>query len=65
MDGHVLVQLLCPAFCLLLFMWYANDITDGVQSTLEKFTDDSKLYRVIHNPCDTEMLQQDLNYISN
>ena len=29
------------------------------------YTDDSKLYRIISNPCDTETLQQDLNYISN
>ena len=46
---------------------YVNDITDGIQSTLEMFADDSKLYRIISiwNPCDTETLQQDLNYISN
>ena len=30
----------------LLFILYANDITDGVQSTLEMFADDSKLYRI-------------------
>ena len=28
------------------------------------YADDSKLYRIISNPCDTETLQQDLNYIS-
>ena len=33
----------------LLFILYVNDITDGVQSTLEMFADDSKLYRTIHN----------------
>ena len=49
----------------LLFILYVNDITDGIQSTLEKFADDSMLYRIIRNPCDTETLQQDLNYISN
>ena len=49
----------------LLFILYVNDITDGVQSTSEKFADDSKLYRIIQNPCDTDTLQQDLNYISN
>ena len=38
-----------------------------LQSTLEMLADDSKLYRIISiwNPCDTETLQQDLNYISN
>ena len=49
----------------LLFILYVNDITDGVQSTLEMFADDSKLYRIIQNLCDTDTLQQDLNYISN
>ena len=49
----------------LLFILYVNDITDGVQSTLEMFADDSKLYRIIQNPCDTDTLQHDLNYISN
>ena len=29
------------------------------------FADDSKLYRIIWNPCDSETLQQDLNHISN
>ena len=29
------------------------------------FADDSKLYRIIQNPCDSEALQQDLNHISN
>ena len=49
----------------LLFILYVNDITDGVQSSLEMFADDSKLYRIIQNPCDTDTLQHDLNYISN
>ena len=46
----------------LLFILYVNNITDGVQSTSEKFADDSKLYRIIQNQCDTDTLQQDLNY---
>ena len=49
----------------LLFILYVNDITDGLQSTLEMFADDSKLYRIIRNPCDSEALRQDLNHISN
>ena len=31
----------------LLFLLYVNGITDGIQSTLEMFADDSKLYRII------------------
>ena len=42
----------------LLFILYVNDITDGVQSTLEMFADDSKLYRTIHNQHDIEILQR-------
>jgi len=49
----------------LLFMLYINDITDGLQSTLEMLADDSKLYRIIKTPRDIEILQDDLNYISN
>ena len=48
----------------LLFLLYVNDITDGVQSTLEMFADDSKLYRIIKYSHDVDTLQQDLNYIS-
>ena len=51
------------AYYCMLFILYVNDITDGVQSTLEVFADDSKLYRIIQNPCDTDVLQQNLNYI--
>ena len=49
----------------LLFILYVNDITDDVQSTLEMFADNSKLYRTIHNQHDTEILQWDLDFISN
>jgi len=49
----------------LLLMLYINDMTDGLQSTLEMFADDSKLYRIIKTPQDIEILQDDLNYISN
>ena len=49
----------------LLFLSYVNDITDGVQSTLEMFADDFKLYRIIKYSHDVDTLQQDLNCISN
>ena len=49
----------------LLFILYVNDITDGLQSTLEMFADGSKLYRIIETPSDVEILQEDLNFISN
>ena len=53
----------CLAPCCFYYN-YVNDITDGVQSTLEIFADDSKLYRIIKYSHDVDTLQQDLNYIS-
>ena len=49
----------CSAPC--YFLLYVNDITDGVQSTLEMFADDSRIIKYSH---DVDTLQQDLNYIS-
>ena len=48
----------------LLFILYVNNITDGVQNTLEMFANDSKLYRTIKDSHDMDIQQQDLNYIS-
>ena len=48
-----------------LFILYVNDVTDGLQSTLEMFADDSKLHRIVQTPQDVEILQEDLNFISN
>jgi len=48
----------------LLFILYVNDISDGIQSMLEMFADDSKLYRIIKTPHDVDILQEDLNFAS-
>ena len=48
----------------LLFLIYINDIGFGVSSTLRLFADDCILYRVIDSPRDSEILQQDLNLIT-
>ena len=45
--------------------FYSYDITDGLRSTLEMFAHDPKLYRIIEMPLDAEILQKDLDYISN
>ena len=62
-------QMECPRVCawpsVIYIILYVNDITDGLQNTLEMFADASKLYRIIRNPCDSEALQHDLNHISN
>ena len=48
----------------LLFLIYTNDIGSGISSTLKLFGDDCILYGVIDIPRDTEILQQDLNLIT-
>jgi len=55
-QGSVLGQL--------LFILYVNDISDGIQSMLEMFADDSKPYRIIKTPHDVDILQEDLNFVS-
>ena len=49
----------------LLLILYVNDITDGLQNTLEIFADDSKLHRIIRTLEDVKTLQEDSNFISN
>ena len=44
----------------LLFMCFANDMPDVVQAYVRMFADDSKLYRAVNTPEDTEALQTDL-----
>ena len=50
----------CYSYCMLMIQPKVD-----IQSTLEMFTDNLKLYRIIQNPRDTDTLQQNLNYISN
>jgi hypothetical protein len=48
----------------LLFLIYVNDITDVTRSSLRLFADDTMLYRPINNEADTQILQSDLNRLS-
>ena len=43
-----------------LFTLYVNDLPSQVCSSLKMFADDTKLYRRIRNPSDTQALQDDL-----
>ena len=44
-----------------LFLMFINDLEDGVQSTVLKFADDTKLYTEVTNEEGGEQLQEDLD----
>ena len=48
----------------LMFLLYINDITKDINSALRLFADDCLLYRVINSAEDANMLQEDLNRLS-
>ena len=48
----------------LLFLIFITDNRSGVSSTLRLFADDRLIYRVIDSTRDSELLQQDLNLIT-
>ena len=47
----------------LLFICYVNDMPDKIKSTLKLYTDDALLYREIHSPEDSKILQEDINML--
>ncbi len=50
----------------LLFLVFGNDLPDAVeQSKIPMFADDSKCFRVIETPYDTELFQSDLHSLCN
>ena len=49
----------------ILFLVYANDIVDGLQSNINLFADDCALYRNIALEEDSRLLQDDLNSLHN
>jgi len=44
-----------------LFLFYINDITVGLSSTVRLFADDTMLYLTVQNNKDAELLQHDLD----
>ena len=48
----------------LLFLIYINDLEDNINSKVLKFADDTKIFRCIETPADSDELQQDLNKIA-
>ena len=44
----------------ILFLIFVKDLPDGVSSTIKLFADDTKLYREIQTPEDSQELQKDL-----
>jgi len=45
----------------LLFICYVNDMPEEIKSTLKLYADDALLYREIHSPEDSKILQEDIN----
>ena len=48
----------------ILFLIFVNDLPASAESIAEPFADDTKLYRLIVEYEDCELLQQDLNVLS-
>ena len=48
----------------MLFLLYINDINNAIISQIKLFTDDSVLYKNIHNQNDQVILQNDLDTIT-
>ena len=48
----------------LMFLLYINDITKDINSPLRLFANDCLLYRVVNSVEDANMLQEDLNRLS-
>ena len=47
-----------------LFLLFANDIPEGLNSAVKLFADDTKVYRSIQSPADANLLQADLNTLA-
>ena len=47
----------------LIFILYVNDISDGCSSTVSSFEDDVKIFRKIKSTSDSDVLQNDLNFL--
>ena len=48
----------------LLFLIYINNLDSGVSSEISKFTDDSKISKIIRSESDVKELQGDLNRLN-
>ena len=48
----------------ILFLIYVNDIPETVNSNLKMFADDTNIFRILKNKSDCEILQADLENLS-
>ena len=48
----------------ILFLFYVNDILDTVNTNVKMFADDTKIFRILKNKSDCEILQADLDNLS-
>ena len=46
-----------------LFLYYINDIAEGLSSTVRLFADDTMIYMAIRNDSESEALQKDLDLL--
>ena len=60
MGGGVKWGALGSVLALLLFVLYVNGIVESIQSELEIFANDTKIYSIIETIHDIAKLQQDL-----
>ena len=47
-----------------LFLIFINDLGNGLSSEILKFADDTKLYRPVNSPLDSQALQHDLDTVN-
>ena len=47
-----------------LFLIYINDILEGIKSTIRLFADDTKIFGPVENREKSEILQNDVSYVS-
>lgn len=45
----------------LLFDCFINDMPEVVHSSIQMFADDTKIFRIVNNPDQAQLLQNDLN----
>ena len=48
-----------------LFIVFINDLPSTVDSHMKLFADDTKLYRIVNSKADSDLLQADINIVSN
>ena len=64
-NGCVADYLVSPKALYCLFLFYFNDLTDNMSSTVRLFADDTLLYLAVESKSDTNPLYKDLHELEN